>query len=314
MLVRKNDDDHPALTWQYSRYQPLSIIKKTSGQSHSTYVGLIPIPPYNQAARCGWATLNNRGIQLADQNFKDHFSGSSDAYATYRPTYSIGLADELARISPTRERALDCGCGTGQLSVLLAERFDEVTAIDASASQIRNATPHDRVTYRHAQAEDSGLPDACADLITVAQAAHWLDMEAFYAEARRVARPGAAIALITYGVPHIDGDLDGLIQHFYHETIGPYWPAERRHVEDGYRNLPFPFKETTLLAPALEAQWRLDHLMGYLHTWSAVKAAEQALGTNPARQFAAVLREAWGDPDTRRLVHWPLSIRAGHIP
>src|SRR5437763_12584228 len=133
-------------------------------------------------------------------NFKDHFSTGSEGYATYRPSYPARLVDELASVSPSHKLALDCGCGTGQLSVLLAKRFALVVATDASATQIEKARPHERVQYRTALAEDSGLEGSTADLITVAQAAHWLDLEKFYTEVRRIARPNAILALITYGV------------------------------------------------------------------------------------------------------------------
>lgn len=251
---------------------------------------------------------------MGSTNFKDHFSSGSAGYAAYRPTYPIELVDALASISPGLARALDCGCGTGQLSVLLAERFREVIATDASAAQIEKARLRDGVTYRTALAEDSGLPDASADLITVAQAAHWLDLDKFYAEARRVARPQAVVALICYGVLHVEGAVDGAVQRFYYDTLDPYWPIERRHVENGYRSLPFPFEEIPLPSLAIEVQWRLDDLIGYLNTWSAVRAAEKALGSNPVDALAAALRRSWGDPDTPRRVAWPLAIRAGRIP
>lgn len=251
--------------------------------------------------------------RLGPPAFKDHFSSGSGHYAAYRPAYPIALVDALVRISPGRRRALDCGCGTGQLSVLLAERFEEVVATDASAAQIEKAQPHERVVYRTALAEDSGLPDASVDLIAVAQAAHWLDLELFYAEARRVAGPGAAIALISYGVLRVAGDVDRAVQRFYHQTIGPYWPAERRHVEDGYRSLTFPFHETLLSPLAIEAWWALDDLVGYISTWSAVSAAEHALGSKLMEGFRDELRHEWGDSSARRWVTWPLSIRAGHI-
>ncbi|CAL8481751.1 class I SAM-dependent methyltransferase [Caballeronia sp. S22] len=250
---------------------------------------------------------------MTSNNFKDHFSSGSAGYASYRPTYPIELVDALAHISPGLGRALDCGCGTGQLSVLLAERFDEVLATDASAAQVEKAQPRDGVSYRAALAEDSGLPDASVDLITVAQAAHWLDLEKFYAEVRRVARPQAAVALITYGVLHVEGAVDRAVQHFYYDTLGAYWPPERRHVEDGYRSLPFPFKEIALPPLAIEVQWRMDDLIGYFNTWSAVKAAEKSLGSNPVEAVAETLRKEWGDPASQRRVTWPLSIRAGHV-
>lgn len=250
---------------------------------------------------------------MTSTNFKDHFSSGSAGYAAYRPSYPLELIDELTSISPGTGRVLDCGCGTGQLSVLLAERFDEVLATDASATQIAAAEPREGVIYRAALAEDSGLAENSVDLITVAQAAHWLDLERFYAEARRIARPQAAIALITYGVLHLEGELDRHLQQFYYHDIASYWPPERRHVETGYRDLPFPFAEIEVPPQVIEMQWNLAQLIGYLNTWSAVKAAQQALGFNPADTLAQQLAEEWGDPTTRRRITWPLTIRAGRL-
>ncbi|MFJ3055370.1 class I SAM-dependent methyltransferase [Herbaspirillum sp. NPDC087042] len=250
---------------------------------------------------------------MSNGNFKDHFSTGSAGYAAHRPTYPSALVDALAGISPAQERVLDCGCGTGQLSVLLAQRFGEVIATDASAAQIAAATPCQGVSYRAALAEESGLPDASVDLVTVAQAAHWLDLDKFYAEVRRVARERAVIALITYGVLHVEGPIDEIVQKFYYQTIGPYWPPERRHVEEGYASLAFPFAPLDLPPLAIEVQWNVDDLIGYIHTWSAVKAAQKALGGNPADDFATELRRQWGDPAVRRRVTWPLSIRAGRV-
>ncbi|RUS66834.1 putative methyltransferase [Saezia sanguinis] len=248
-----------------------------------------------------------------EPSFKDHFSVASDKYAAHRPTYPAALAEYLAGISPNTRLALDCGCGTGQLSTLLGNRFQQVIATDASPQQIANAQPHARVSYRVATAEHSGLPDACADLITVAQAAHWLNLELFYAEARRVARPHAVIALITYGVLHVEGPVDAIVQQFYHDVIGPYWPAERRHVEEGYRNLPFPFAKIAAPVFAMTAQWRLDDLLGYIDTWSAVQAARKAVGIETVHTFQHEITLKWGASEQRRTITWPLSMRVGHI-
>lgn len=251
---------------------------------------------------------------MATSEFKDHFSSGSAAYAAYRPTYPSALVDFLADASPGQERAWDCGCGTGQLSVLLAERFEQVLATDASAAQIDSAQPHPGVRYRTALAEDSGLPQASVDLVTVAQAAHWFDLPRFYDEVRRVGRPGAAVALITYGVLHVEGEeVEPLVQHFYYQVVGPHWPPERRHVEEGYRGLPFPFQAIEAPALAIEVQWTLADLLGYVQTWSAVKAAAQVLGDEPLERFRAEVSAAWGRAELRRTVSWPLSLRVGRL-
>jgi SAM-dependent methyltransferase len=255
----------------------------------------------------------NNGHQMKDLEFKDHFSKGSEGYAAYRPSYPIDLVDELANLCPAKNRVLDCGCGTGQLSVLLAERFDEVVATDASSAQIEKAKKREGVIYRTALAEDSGLPDESVDLITVAQAAHWLDLDRFYQEVQRIARPNAILALITYGVLHVEGSVDTLIQQFYYQTIGSYWPAERKHVEDGYRNLPFPFPEVEVPEVNMQEFWNLDELMGYFNTWSATKEAEKVLGFNPVSQFRTTLLAEWKDPAIKKKITWPLSIRAGKV-
>jgi SAM-dependent methyltransferase len=243
--------------------------------------------------------------------FKDHFSQDSGTYAARRPTYPAALVDWLAEVSPGTGLALDAGCGTGQLSTLLARRFARVVATDASAAQIANATPAPGVEYRVAPADASGLDAGTVDLLTVAQAAHWFDLDPFYAEARRVLRPGGVLALVTYGILAIDATIDPVFGHFYHDVVGPHWPPERRHVEEGYRSLPFPFAEIAAPPLAIEVAWNLDELVGYIDTWSAVRAAEKALSQSPLPAARAALAAVWGDPEIRRPMRFPLSVRAG---
>jgi SAM-dependent methyltransferase len=245
--------------------------------------------------------------------FKDHFSSLAADYAAYRPTYPRALVDYLADLCPATNLALDSGCGTGQLAVLLTGRFEQVIATDASAKQIENAEPHERVTYWVAPAERSGLPNASFDLIVAAQAAHWFDLPAFYAEARRVGRPGAVLALVTYGVMRADEAIDPVIQDFYWNVIGQYWPPERRHVEEGYRSFDFPFEELNAPPMAIHVAWTLDDLIGYIDTWSAVRGAERALGRSPIGAFRRDLGAVWSDPVARRAIDFPLSLRVGRI-
>ncbi|OLC73141.1 MAG: SAM-dependent methyltransferase [Gemmatimonadetes bacterium 13_1_40CM_4_69_8] len=249
----------------------------------------------------------------SSRRFKDHFSDVAAAYAAHRPSYPAGLVDFLARLAPAKRLAWDSGCGSGQLSVLLAGPFARVVATDASPEQIAQAAVHPKVEYRCTRAEASGLPERVADLATAAQAVHWFDLPAYYAEVRRVARPDGIVAVISYGVVTADADLDGVIQPFYRNVLGSYWPPERRHVDDGYRSLPFPFEE--LAAPAFEIRldWRLDDLIGYVATWSAVWALEQAEGQGPLGRFRRDLEAAWGPATVVRTVRWPLALRVGRV-
>ena len=87
------------------------------------------------------------------------------------------------------------------------------------------------------------LADHSVDLVTVAQALHWFDFERFFAEVRRVSRPGAVLAAWCYELARVSPEVDRWVLHYYREVIGKYWPAERHHVEEEYRNIPFPFGE-----------------------------------------------------------------------
>jgi SAM-dependent methyltransferase len=245
--------------------------------------------------------------------FHDHFSQIATAYAAHRPTYPAAVVDLLAELAPRRDLAWDCGCGSGQLSVLLAGRFARVIATDASAEQIAKGRPHPRVEYRRASAEASGLPDAVVDLAVAAQAAHWFDLSGYYAEVRRVARPAAIVALLTYGMIRVGADVDPLIERFYHGVLGKHWPPERRHVEDGYRSLPFPFDEIPVPPLEMREQWALAAVLGYVDTWSAAWALERAEGRGPLEAFRRDLARVWGPAGTVRAVHWELTVRVGRL-
>jgi SAM-dependent methyltransferase len=245
--------------------------------------------------------------------FKDHFSGVAAGYRAYRPGYPPALFAWLADAAPARDRAVDLGCGTGQASVALAERFAEVIALDPSADQIGRAEPHPRVRYAVAPAEATGLPDASVDLAIAAQALHWFDPARLYPELARIGRPGALFAAFTYDLCRVDAGVDAVIDPFYRDVIGPYWPPERAHVDAGYRTLPFPLHELETPSFRIEESWDLDHVVGYLGTWSAVSAYRKQLGADPIARILEPLRAAWGDARERRKVTWRLTLRAGRI-
>lgn len=242
----------------------------------------------------------------------DHFGQVANHYASHRPVYPEALFEWLASQCAEHALAWDCGAGSGQASVALAKHFRQVLATDMSAEQLARATPDPRVAYRTALAECSGLPDHSADLVTVAQALHWFDTERFYHEVKRVLKPGGVITAWSYGVISIDGDeVNALLQDFYHRVIGPYWPAERHHVETGYRELPFPFQRIEPPSLAMRADWTLEHLAGYLRSWSASARYAATTGEDAVSVLQAQLQPCWGDPSQARTVHWPLAVLAG---
>lgn len=242
----------------------------------------------------------------------DHFSRRAPAYASYRPSYPEALFDYLDTWVPGHTLAWDCGAGSGQATIPLARRFSRVVATDISAAMLQHAPRHPAVEYRVAPADASGLEDACVDLVTAAQALHWLDTGTFYAEAARVLVPGGALAVWTYGQQRLDEPaLDLALRRFYTEVMGPYWPAARRHVESGYRTLSFPFPELEPPALVMQENWNLGQLLGYVGTWSATQRFRDAVGHDPVDRLGQGLERHWGDPSARRRILWPISLRIG---
>jgi SAM-dependent methyltransferase len=243
----------------------------------------------------------------------DHFSACAPAYARSRPGYPRRLIEALAGLCPAQGTAWDCGTGNGQAALLLAEAFEAVVATDISAAQLQEAPRHPRVRYRLSGESDSGLPAAGVDLVTAAQAAHWFDLPAFHAEVRRVLRPGGIVALWGYGLCHIAPAIDEIIREFYSGAVGPYWPAERGHLESGYRDLTFPFPELPFPDVAMELDWTLADLAAYVGTWSAVSRYRAGRGEDPMPAFVARIAAAWGSPHQARRVTWPLFGRIGRV-
>ena len=241
----------------------------------------------------------------------DHFSAVASQYAAFRPRYPAALYQWLATTMPRRERVWDCACGSGQASVDLAALFNEVIGTDLSAEQLAQAQVHERIRYRVALAERSGLPDASCDLVTVAQALHWFDLPRFYAEVRRVLRPDGLLAVWCYGIAAIAPERgDVLFQDFYLNVVGSYWQPERRLVETGYCTLVFPSPEIAAPEFTMRLDWSLDELLGYASSWSATARYVKARGTDPVPNLRAAMLPYWGDPHLRCAVSWPLSMRA----
>lgn len=243
--------------------------------------------------------------------FADHFSGHARVYAEFRPTYPEALFDWLADVAPSRQRAWDCACGNGQATRALAARFRRVVGADASVAQLALASAPPNAAWVAATAESAPLAGASVDLLTIAQALHWLDAERLWADARRCLRRGGVVAAWGYQLLNVTPAVDAVTGRYYHRVVGPYWPPGRALLESGFATVPFPFDE--LLSPRFEmsAHWPLARLTGYLASWSASRRYAHARGSDPLEAVRSDLEAAWGDPSREREVRWPLSLRVG---
>ncbi len=245
--------------------------------------------------------------------FKDHFSAQAAKYAKFRPGYPDALFRYLAGLSPKRNTAWDCATGSGQSALALTKYFDRVIATDASEQQIQHAVHHGKIQYDVCPAEQTTIPEKSVDLVTVAQALHWFDFEAFYKEVKRVMKPDGIFAAWCYNLLTVSNEIDALLFKFYDKIVGPFWPPERKWIERNYQTIPFPFREIKPPEFFMEINWSLTELTGYLVTWSAVSQYKQALGKNPIDLMKSDLSSLWGDAEKIRPVRWPIYMRVGKV-
>ncbi len=246
--------------------------------------------------------------------FKDYFSDHAAGYASYRPHYPDALFQWLAQCCPQPVNAWDCATGSGQAAYALSKYFQQVIATDASQAQLTQAAPHDNIHYVCASAEHVPLVTHSLDLITVAQAVHWFDRPRFYAEVDRLLVPGGLLALWCYGLFRITPEIDALILDYYQHTVGTYWPPERRHIEQAYQCIGFPYTERATPNYRMQVEWNLTQVMGYLATWSATRLFIEATGRDPLPTLEQLLMAAWGDPQQPRAIDWPIYLKAGNKP
>lgn len=245
--------------------------------------------------------------------FADHFSAVAAGYASARPGYPDALFDWIAANAPGRALAWDAGCGSGQASRGLAARFARVHASDPSAAQVAQARGPANVAFVVEPAERCSLADGSADVACVAQALHWFDREAWFAECGRVLRPGGLLVAWGYRdivVPPAIAGANARLQ----SAIRPYWPPERALVDAGYAGFDWPFAPVAVPRFELQADWPLERLLGYFGSYSATRRHREATGTDPVARLAGAFADGWGDPARTRRVSWPLFVHARRKP
>lgn len=247
--------------------------------------------------------------------FKDHFSSQASLYARYRPHYPDELFAWLAGLSPARGLVWDCATGSGQAALSLSKHFDAVIATDASAAQLALATPAPRVTYRVLSAEKTDFAKHSFDLVTVAQALHWFDRDAFFTEVRRVLRPNGVFAAWSYELTEDQSapEVNTVMLRYYNDVVGPYWPPERSHVMTAYREISFPFEMLDAPLFTMRASWSFEQLLGYFSSWSASQKYRTAHDSDPLDIVRADFSAAWGDPALNHEIAWPMQLKVGFV-
>jgi SAM-dependent methyltransferase len=244
----------------------------------------------------------------------EDFKHQSAHYLAFRPTYPPELFAWLATCAQGTNCAWDCATGSGQAAVGLAKHFQDVVATDLQQNQINHALSHSKVRYVCAPAEDSSLEQKSIDLITVACAIHWFNIESFYAHVKNVLKPNGVIAVWTYEWPWTGVEsIDHVLKKLKDEILKSYWPAESTLYLEKYKNLEFPFSE--IEAPSFHSTFgsSASELLGFLSTWSPVQRYRTALGDDPIDLVAKQIQNLWIKENVKGPFKLPLYMRVGRL-
>lgn len=258
---------------------------------------------------------------LMQANDKGWFDSVAIDYARCRPRYPDAFFAWMADQSPALDCCWDAACGNGQASIGLSRWFNHVEATDLSSEQIAAAEQHPRIHYRQGAAEQSHLSSNSVDAVLIAAAIHWLDVERFNREVRRVLRPGGLLVWLGYepiqGAPE---ELQTWLKKLYHERLNPFWPPERIHVDTCYSDLEFPVCDQPLpQGLKITEHWTQNDLLGFISTWSALRQASQQVDDNDQARFlinnlSDELNQVWPKNSDQLTLHLPLMGRWGVLP
>ncbi len=249
---------------------------------------------------------------MNNSKFVDRFSRKSGVYASARPDYPAEIYRFLSEIVPGHEAVWDCATGNGQAAIVLAEYFDQIYATDASEQQINNARACAKVNYTVATAENSGLESESVDLVTVATAAHWFDLDKFYTEARRVLKPGGILAMWAYCRFETQNEpVNELLQKMGREVLKEYWDPNLDRIWEGYEKLPFPFEDIEHDAWPITTNWTRNDMLAYISTWSATNNYIERHGESPLAAIEEDLAKVWPEEQKKVVFSTVLTSRVG---
>ena len=244
---------------------------------------------------------------------KSYFDTSSDVYSRGRPTYPAELYYWLAKQAPNQTLVWDCACGSGQASIDLAAYFERVEASDISDCQVAEATPHRKVNYQVFPSEKTLYPDNSFDVVCVAHALHWLDLDAFWHELRRVLKPGGLFVCWGYNWLQIGPDEDDIINRYVLNGLQSYWPQESRLLWGGYKDIQFPLELMAVPEFELTLNWTAYRVFDYIRSWSATGLLVEAQGDQFLFDAWDALATVWPDPLQKKTVKMPFFVKAGRL-
>lgn len=254
------------------------------------------------------------------------FDKQAAIYLDARPRYPSEWFSMLASLTPDHSLAWDAGTGNGQAAIDVSEHYKQVIATDISEEQLKHAIQHPQVQYFHSPSSmsDDELVNLIGgensvDLVVVATAVHWFDLEKFYPVVNRVLKkPGGVVAVWSYNIIQVSPEMDPLLRKFYEGTF-PFQNPKAMYAFECYKTLPFPFESVGVgcegqpLELDMPREMSFERLLKLLSSASAVNTAKEQGVNLLSEEVVRELESAWGGPELVRTVNYKSYMLAGKV-
>ncbi len=235
------------------------------------------------------------------KNENEHFTAKSKAYQSIRPDYPEEIYKWLSG-QTNNNIALDICTGNGQVCKGISKYFNKVYGIDINSEQIKNAYQNNNIEYHIGTLEsfikDKHIEENSIDVITIAQALHFLDIDNFFYKSKSILKSNGIIACWVYVYPTCENnEITNLLDFCYNNILNEYWEDFRKIANNKYKNINFPFEELHIPNEYkfIEKIWNKTQLLEFMNTWTAVSKALQITGKNPIESIMDKLNNIWID-------------------
>jgi len=135
------------------------------------------------------------------------WNGISDVYHNFRPIPpKIITKIILSWLQTEPDVVVDVGCGTGLSTIIWDDIVKNIIGIEPNDDMRTTAesnTNSKHIIFKKGVSNETNLPPAYADIITVSQAFQWMDIDSTLFEFYRILRDGGVLSIYGHQLPPI---------------------------------------------------------------------------------------------------------------
>nr|KAI8729149.1 putative methyltransferase DD [Biomphalaria glabrata] len=252
-----------------------------------------------------WQSLLAGNVEETEEYLQRLYQGKelAQAYAAYRPKYPQALFDAIMTYHDEvttngRHLAVDACCGPGQSTLPLLPLFQQVVGVDIS-QDLLDHMPKDipnLTTYRSAAEDLPMIESGSVDLVTTGASLHWLNIDKFFKEVKRILKPGGTFAAYMVHSEDLGNEEANKAYKEFLVTMKDYLTSRTLLIPNKYESIDFDFDCLKRMDIPVMDEMIIDHFKGYMasgHFWSEYCKANPT--SNVLQDFVTRLQNILGN-------------------